>query len=194
MFAIYAVAAVVGGVLVFLPALLGHHGSLAQGHAGIGHGHGHGHAHAGDHGGSGLESALWLTVFSIRFWSYAAAFFGLTGLLFDGLRLVPEEGATLGVSLAVGLGSGLLASWIISRLSGQVLSSVPTEAGYVGLAAEVLLEIQPDEPGRIRLSSRGALIDLPARSQRGDHFPSGARVVVVDTQAGVATVVAAPPA
>ena len=190
MLAIYATALVVGGVLVVLPTLLGHHGIDAHGHADFSHAHG-GHADGG--GGGALESALWLTVFSLRFWSYAATFFGLTGVVFDELRLVSSESETLGLAIGTGVVSGLAASWIVARLRREFLSSVPTEAGYVGLPAEVLLEIQPEEAGRIRLSSKGSLIDIPARS-RGERLAAGARVVIVETQAGVATVVAAPSA
>jgi hypothetical protein len=186
MLAIYMTAAGVGGALILLPILLGHHGSVP------GHGDA-GHDHAADTGGHGvLESTLWLTVFSMRFWSYACAFFGFTGLLFTSLHLGASEEETLAISGATGFACGLVASAIIARLRSEAIAPVPSETGYVGVEAEVLLEIQPKEPGRIRLSSRGSLIDLPAQSQRGETFPVGARVLVVEAAGGVATVVAAP--
>ena len=208
MLAIYGAALAVGGILVGLPALLGHHGGggLGHGQGGFGHaghggvGHGHGgaaHSHEAGHGhgaGTALGSVLWLTVFSLRFWSFAAAFFGLTGVVLDGLALASSESQTLGLAIGIGAGSGLLASWLVTRLRNEVLSTVPSQEGYVGLAADVLLEIQPDEPGRISLSAKGSVVDLPARSQRGERLTAGTKVVVVEVQQGIASVVAAPTA
>ncbi|MEZ0227303.1 MAG: hypothetical protein ACAI25_01655, partial [Planctomycetota bacterium] len=65
-----------------------------------------------------------------------------------------------------------------------------TELGYVGLEGEVLLDVTAAEPGRIRVSARGSLVDLPARTD-GPSFLKGARALVVDVANGVARI--APP-
>lgn len=217
MLAIYGGALAVGGILVGLPAVLGQHGAggghgglgggvghlghahgglghVGHGHGGVGHAHGHGGSHAPSGGDAGLtfESVLWLTLFSLRFWSFASAFFGLTGVVLDGLGLTGSENETLAFAIGIGSGSGLLASWLVQRLRNEVLSTIPSEEGFVGLGADVILEIQPTEAGRITLSARGSLVDLPARSEKGERLATGSKVVVVGVREGVASVVAAP--
>jgi hypothetical protein len=175
---IYATALAVGGTLLLASVVLGHHG--------IDHGHDFGHGP--NHDGSGsVELGILAAFLSVRFWTFAFAFFGLTGIVFE--KLVPHEDGRSVFAIATMTGGvvGFVAAWTITRLRGSTVTSVPSELGYVGLEAEVLLDVTPEEPGRIRVSARGSLVDLPARGE-GARFATGERAVVLDVKDGVARI------
>ncbi len=185
MLVIYDTALAVGGVLLLASLIFGHHGAD---HGGLDHSADSGHGDAEDGGVGSLFVFL-----SMRFWTFSVAFFGLTGMLFTRLKLMGESpNEVLALSIGVGLGCGFGAAWILNRLKNQVVNSLPTELGYAGLTAEVLLEVSPEEQGRIRLFSRGSLIDLPARSEGGVRLKKGEQALVVDVEDGVARVAPAP--
>lgn len=187
MLPIYATALAIGGTLLLASLVLGHHGADHPGDLGGAESGIDGHV---DGDGTGGGFGLFAGVLSLRFWTFAAAFFGLTGVVFTTFALADGR-VTLGLATGFGAGSGLLASWTVKKLRGSVVSSLPSEIGYVGLTGEMLLEARPDEPGRIRLTAKGSLVDLPARSS--ERLVRGARALVVDVSGGVATVAAAPP-
>ncbi|MBI3724952.1 hypothetical protein HY251_13500 [bacterium] len=188
MLVIYETALAVGGVLLLASLVMGHHGVDHGGGISADHSMDAGHGDA--HGGGAGPFFLFL---SMRFWTFAADFFGLTGVLFTKLNLAGDDTrVVLAIAAAIGLGCGVFAAWILARLRNQVVNSLPTEMSYVGLTAEVLLEVTPEEPGRIRLSSRGSLIDLPARCDGGERLPKGSQALVVDVTDGVACVSPAP--
>jgi hypothetical protein len=180
---IYATALAVGGTLLLASLVLGHHGADHGGDAGGGHDHG------GDHGAHEGELGLLATFMSIRFWTFTLAFFGLTGVVFEEMQLLKDGRAILGLSSVLGGGIGFAAATLVRYLRAHSVSSVPTEIGYVGLTGEVLLDVTPEEPGRIRISARGSLIDLPAKTQ-GPALKKGASALVVDMTDGVARVAA----
>jgi hypothetical protein len=177
---IYATALAVGGTLLLASLVLGHHGAD--------HAHDFGHGHDASHGEEG-DVALIASFLSVRFWTFALAFFGLTGLVLEKVVAV-GDGRTIFVIAAVMGGTiGFGASYTFNRLraGARALSTVPQEMGYVGLEGEVLLAVSPEEPGRIRITAQGSLVDLPARTD-GARFEKGARALVVDVTDGVARV------
>ena len=144
------------------------------------------------HHETGTEGSVGILVnlISIRFWTFALAFFGLTGVLFEGLDLGHGTNV-LALAIVLGATIGFFASWLVRQLRGQVVTSASTELGFVGLTGEVLLEVTKEEPGRIRISARGSLVDLPARTSSA-RLERGARALVLDVQDGVASVSRAP--
>jgi hypothetical protein len=180
---IYTTALAVGGTLLLASLLLGHHGAD---HAG-GLGHGHDTAHGGNHG-SETEAPVGVLVnlISIRFWTFALAFFGLTGVLFEGLD-IGHGTHVLVMAIGIGFTVGYIASWLVRKLRSEVVTSVSTELSFVGLTGEVLLDVSKEEPGRIRITARGSLVDLPARTESA-RLERGARALVLDVQDGVASV------
>lgn len=179
MLPIYATALAVGGTLLVASLVLGHHGADHD----FG-GHDVGHA-GGEHGSP--ELGLLASFLSVRFWTFAFAFFGLTGVIFE--RVVPLSSGTqvLLAAVVAGLVVGFVASTVVNKLRADTVTSTPTELGYVGLEGEVLLDVTTAEPGRIRISARGSLIDLPARTD-GPSFLKGAKALVVDVADGVARI------
>jgi hypothetical protein len=187
---IYATALAVGGTLLLASLVLGHHG-IDHGHD-FGHGPEIGHEADGSHGDNG-DVALIASFLSVRFWTFALAFFGLTGVVLDRLVGVLDGRTNFVVATILGGLIGFTASYTFNRLRrASALSSVPTEMAYVGLEGEVLLDVTPEEPGRIRISAQGSLVDIPARTE-GPPFAKGARALVVDVVNGVARVAAPRP-
>ena len=176
MLPVYAAALAVGGTLLLASLVLGHHGADHPGFD-----------HAGGHGDGSAEVGLLASFLSVRFWTFALTFFGLTGLIFEHVVPLEDGRKVLLVSAALGGTIGLAASFIVNKLRSQHVTSVPSEIGYVGLEGEVLLDVTPDEPGRIRVSARGSLIDLPARTESG-RLEKGSRALVLDVANGVAQV------
>ncbi|HEY0715545.1 MAG TPA: hypothetical protein VGF45_22880 [Polyangia bacterium] len=184
-------------------------GDGGAGHAGLGgggHGADHGLAADGDHGPAavlhpspGSTSArghhgrgFRLPIFSLGFWSFTTAFFGLTGLALTwagGLGpLIPV------VAGAVGLGSGLVSSRVISRLTGNAVGLLGDANSHVGREGRLLLPVAPGRRGKIRLSIGGVSTDLIAETEADVPLSAGATVLVVGLRDNVAFVEANPAA
>lgn len=201
MFFIYLFATVVGCLLVLVSVLSGGHGDAsADGDVGLdgatadsvsagegpGHTQGHhepGHAAAA----SSLGSALgWLL--SVQLWTYLLAFGGLTGLLLRSIAHVKEPLAG-GCALAVGLGTALGARLVLRRVMGSSDSGTTDHDRLVGSSAQVLIPAAAGGTGKIRLFSRGQMLDLLARASDGGALPEGAAVSILEVRDGVAEVV-----
>lgn len=128
--------------------------------------------------------------FSLRFLLYAAATFGVVGLVFTYFGEL-SRGAVLAVALVAGLlvGQGVHQLFrLILRSSGNAL----TRAGdYVQRVARVTVAIEPDESGEVALDVRGTERYLSARAVGAVRsFAVGSEVIVTGYRAGVLHVVA----
>ena len=145
-----------------------------------------------DHDGHvGVGDALWLPILSIRFWTFSLAFFGLTGLVLEGMRMVGLVGAPWGVVLGLAVVTGAVSGWVVSRIVQQlkqerVSSEVVPEHDYAGKAAEVLLDVAPGDPGLVRLDVKGVSIDVSAVLASPDAGPlrRGSKVIVLAYEQG----------
>ncbi|MBL4849269.1 MAG: NfeD family protein [Planctomycetes bacterium] len=125
-----------------------------------------------------VGDALWLPILSLRFWIFFTAFFGLTGTMLHLLDQMSWKG-TLGVSVGMGVGSGWLVSWIVRRLrSDKVDSNIDPERDYVGTTGQVILSIEPESPGSVRLNVKGVDIDLTAITEGAVTLSPGTQVKV----------------
>ncbi|MGE0713572.1 MAG: NfeD family protein [Planctomycetota bacterium] len=133
--------------------------------------------------------ALWLPVLSLRFWIFFVAFFGLTGLL---LHLVGHLSwqPVLGIAVATGLLSGFSVSRLVQKLRAEkVHGNIDPETDYVGREGEVLLVIDAESPGQVRLHVKGVDVDLPAITEGGASLERGVKVKVSRYAAGTLLVV-----
>jgi membrane protein implicated in regulation of membrane protease activity len=179
MLTLYLILTLAGGALVAISVFAGNHGDAgADGDAGgsdhgsADHGHGHGHTH-----GFGDLAAAYLPFTSLRFWTFAMAFGGLTGAVLTGARL----GATVPVAIAagvVGYLAGLGVTRLVAHLGKRETNSRFEDADLVGASAEVLLPIEKGEAGRVRVTIGGRLVDRPAVAEGDLAMPVGARVLV----------------
>jgi membrane protein implicated in regulation of membrane protease activity len=140
----------------------------------------HGHAH-GDLGG-----VLFLFL-SLRFWTFFAAGFGLSGLVIDLLGLAPAL-VSLCVALGMGLAVGLGAAAAFRVFSQQELGSVAGSHDYIGLSARVLLPFGKGQTGKVRLELKGTTVDVLASTDEQIPFAANEAALVVEMQGTTAFV------
>lgn len=191
MLALYIICSIVGGGLVAFAAIGGDadggaDGDLGSGDVGGGdvdfHGDfapgGAGHAGGGGSLGevvlakSGRRIGVLSALLSLRFWMFFGAFFGWSGLA---LHFVAGMTGLLGAGLASGV--GLVAAGGMSAVMAAVRrnesdSSVKSH-DVIGSEATVLLALDGERPGKVRIEVGGrqldflAVLDNPGRLERG---------------------------
>jgi membrane protein implicated in regulation of membrane protease activity len=180
--AIYVGALLFGGLLI-LASVLG-----AGDHPVDVHGAGVTDPHA-EGGGHALVAAL----LSVRFWSFATAFFGVTGLLLHVVGGAALRVAAPGVGIGVGLAAGFAASTFFRKMTGASIGRVGDVGALVGREGKLLLPIANAQPGKVRLSHpAGGSIDLVAESSDDEALAAGAEVIVVEVRGNIAVVSRAP--
>jgi membrane protein implicated in regulation of membrane protease activity len=187
MLSAYIVCLLAGGI-VLVASILGGHESDAGGGA-----------HVGDAGGGGDASHdlhahhEWmgrLPFLSLRFWIWAATFFGLTGLV---LSLTGASAMTaLATAIAAGAGTGWGASYVVSKLTKDEVGVLPEASSHIGCEGRLLLPLAHGERGKVRLRVGGTDVDLVAESDGQESLPAGTSVLVVGLR-GTHVVVEASP-
>jgi membrane protein implicated in regulation of membrane protease activity len=159
----------------------GHHGDL--GHGGGGHGHAAGHAH---HAAVDGDAGFWTLFLSLRFWTFAALGFGLSGTLLHQLGLAHPLVA-LCVAITTGLGSGLFAAMayrMLRRASGGTEARASQASGRVG---RVVVACKKGVPGQVRVEIGGSSVDLLAMTE-DEEIGRGEAVIVEDVHENVARI------
>jgi membrane protein implicated in regulation of membrane protease activity len=152
----------------------GHHGDL-------GHGSAHGH-----HAAEGGDAGFWTLFLSLRFWTFAALGFGLSGTLLHRLVLA-DPAVALGVASAMGLGSGLFAAMVfrmVRRASGGTEARASQASGRVG---RVVVPCKKGTTGQVRVEIGGSSVDLLATTDE-EEIAHGEAVIVEDVHENVARV------
>ncbi|HRF58983.1 MAG TPA: NfeD family protein [Fimbriimonadaceae bacterium] len=171
MLALYIVTSIVAGALIVLSAVLGH--SESGGDHDVSHDTDHGADHDTD-----LGHGTWLPFLSVRFWTYALATFGLIGLLFTIFDLANAM-TTLITAVGVGLGMGFAVSALIRLIRNVTAGDGTSDAELLGMPAKLLVPIKENQPGKIRTTIRGELIDMLAFSDGGNPIDSGEEVIIL---------------
>jgi len=191
----YIISAIVGGAFVLVGALTGHDHDAGGGdldHGGDMGGEVGGDAdvdHSAEVGSGGevgheadseadAHAEVWLPFLSFRFWTFAAAFFGVTGLLLSWLSPLGAIGTAL-VAGGTGTTAGLSVSYVTRYLKLSQSTSGAGVRDLIGTEARVLLPIGPGAPGKVRLSVKGDTIDLIAETEEPDTLEVGAEVVII---------------
>ena len=211
MIGVYWICLIVGGGLVLISVLSGHHGGDA--HAGISDVGDVGHvgdfeapdmhfdtdalhatdaahvdlgADATDATAAGAELSQWL---SLRFAIYFAAIFGAVGVV---LHSMTDISAPWILGLAglggFGVGQAVQQTMVYVRRTSGDSSTRPQD--YVDKLARVTIPIEPPEKGEIALQVRGTRRYISAAScGKKQQYQKGEEVVVVNYRAGVAEVI-----
>jgi membrane protein implicated in regulation of membrane protease activity len=153
---------------------LGGHGDLDLHHDVGGTHAGHGDAHHSDAG----AIAIFL---SLRFWTFGLMSFGFVGTLLHFLRLAGSV-VTLGTAIAVGLLSGILASAAMRAIARAQTSSGGEVDEAVGHIGRVLIPVERDKRGKVRIEVHGRLVDLIASTD--DERLEGGESVIVEEMRG----------
>lgn len=198
MLTVYLTSLVVGGVFVGLSSA-GAFGHQVEGHVGADanaeaqaapDAHADAHADAeGEHalaladGSHGLAARApeaprrWLPFLSFRFWTFGAAFFGLTGTLLTALTSVSVPLVAV-LSAGTGVGVGTLSAWMIQWLRKPVGEAARGD-DYRGQVGELMMPLREGGVSRIRLRVGGRERFLLACTPEPLALPAGARVVVL---------------
>jgi membrane protein implicated in regulation of membrane protease activity len=192
MLSAYIVCFLAGGI-VLVASMLGGHDSDADGDAHIDDANADdagGDAH-GDHEVHGHHEWLGKVPFlSLRFWTWSATFFGLTGLVLT----LTGTSAPMALSLAIATGAGIGwgASYVFAKLTKTVVGVLPEASSHIGCEGRLLLPLARGEPSKVRLRVGGTDVDLVAESDGQEALPVGASVWVVGLR-GTHVVVEASP-
>ncbi len=193
---LYIGALVFGGVLLGSSILLGGHDDADVEGDATGDLHGDPHAsdgaldkdlpadEASSADGDGL-GVLWV-LRSLRFWTFFFAFFGLTGVLLDGLGLVASEWVSLALSGGMGLLIGGGAATILRALARDETAHAADERDYVGKSASVLVPIKKGSVGKVRVEVKGQLVDLLAEAD--EDIDAKGEVLIVEMEGARARV------
>lgn len=190
---IYLFAFGLGGVLLLGSIFLGDKDADAPGEADAS-GDAGAQAQHFDHGvvdSHGTVAGLMTAFLSLRFWMFFLAFFGLTGLVLDGLDLVDSPGAALAAALFMGLVTGQSTVAVFRRLSHSETSTAASSADYVGRSGRVLVGFDAGGLGKLRLVLKGTTVDVLATTDDARPFRPGEEALVIamnDTTAVVSRV------
>lgn len=126
-----------------------------------------------------LRDRWWLPFLSLRFWTFALCFFGLTGLLITLVQ--PALPGWLGALIAVfmGLFCGLVAALVLRSLARQSVSSLIRPETLTGQIATVEIPFDTNSRGKVSLSIGGSTISFFAITQEEREFHVGETVLVV---------------
>lgn len=194
MVAAYLASLLFGGMLIGASMLGvgGDHGGDVHAGGDGDHG-GHDHGSDGDPHTRGLQGLA--ALFGIRFWSFAAAFFGLAGLALHllggpGLRALAPI-----VAGVVGGGAGLGAAAFFRRFGRETIGAVTDAKTLVGRQGRLLLPVDRAQRGKIRLAlPAGGHIDLVAEAADDEALVVGTEVLVIEVRGSTAVVSRAPAA
>jgi len=163
----YIICAVVGGVLVLLSLLFGHDHDMG------------GELHA-EHD-TDVHADLWIPFFTLRFWTYALTFFGLTGLSLTQWSGIPSH-SIITWSIITGLVCGLGVSFAMFLLRRDEVTSTAGEEDIIGSTAKVLVAVEKEKPGKVRVELRGETIDMLAFTDEEMPLALGSRVLIVSLE------------
>ena len=178
MLTVYILSAIAGGILVVASALLG----------------GHHDSHFGDtdfqgiDGHEGIHSDVYLPILSLRFWTYFAACFGITGLLLTNLTSAAPLTVAI-ISAVTGVVAGFATHTIMRAFRQSESDSGIQVEHMVGREGRVLVGISHGNEGKIRLDVKGELVDITAYTDEGVQLLPGDRALVVSIENGKANVV-----
>jgi membrane protein implicated in regulation of membrane protease activity len=185
----YVFALVLGSILLGASFLLGgdHDHGDADGHVEVEVDHDLDTHADGGHDAQGDLGGFVGVLFSMRFWTFFAAFFGLTGVVLDGFNLTAELMA-FGLSLGVGLTTGWVAVALLHRLATNDTGVAAGVDDYVGKSGELLIAVRPDRIGKIRIELKGTTVDVLALTE-DEPIAKGEQALILEMRGDKALVV-----
>ena len=187
MVVVYVGSLLFGGVLIAASFFGAGHDADVHAGGDTGHGSGDGHDQS--------QASAILSLFGLRFWSFGAAFFGLTGVI---LHLIGGPALAVAAPLisgGVGVAAGLGASTAFRTLARDTIGQVKGASALVGREGRLLLPVARTQRGKVRMPvPGGGHVDLLAESDDDDALDAGVEVLIVEVRGNVAIVERAPAA
>lgn len=123
---------------------------------------------------------------SMRFWTFFMAFFGLTGLVLDGLSLADTIAALI-LAIAVGFVTGWAAVTLIRHLAANDTGVAAGVDDYVGKTGEMLLSAAPGRLGKVRIELKGTTVDVLATCEDA-QLARGEQALIIEMRGTTAVV------
>lgn len=131
-------------------------------------------------------STPWYSVFSIvktlKFWTFAICFFGLTGLVLSHLTVKLPASLIAMMAIAMGIICGSLVAGSLRWLRRRPVDSLVRANDLVGLTGTVEVPFDKTSRGKVRLLVKGTMIDMIANTDEEKALQTGDRVLVVGTE------------
>lgn len=130
---------------------------------------------------------------SFKFWTFALAFFGLTGTIFTLLGLWASSWGVFGLSTIMGMCTGLAISYLLHVANQSKGARGYTATDFRGIEGKVVIPFDSVAMGKIRLVVKGRIMEIEAVAfDEHDEqvvFDFQDDCVVLDVEDGVARVV-----
>ena len=127
---------------------------------------------------------------TLKFWTFGACFFGLTGLLLSYLQPQRNSTGIFIISLLMGLFIGTLVALTFHILRFRIPTGMAKPDDYIGLVGSVELPITQETRGKIRVQFRDGSRELLARTSDEVSLDIGDRIMIVGMEENQAWVVA----
>ena len=187
MVVVYVGSLLFGGVLIAASFFGAGHDTDVHAGGDTGHGSGDGHDQS--------QASAILSLFGLRFWSFGAAFFGLTGAVLHVIGGPALAVAAPLISGGVGVAAGLGASTAFRALARDTIGQVKGASALVGREGRLLLPVARTQRGKVRMPvPGGGHVDLLAESDDDEALDAGVEVLIVEVRGNVAMVERAPAA
>lgn len=181
MFTLYAMCAVVGGIMLviqFILALIGldHHGMMdGSGHMDVHTGDVHGADH---HGGDTHDSSWFFKLVSFRSMVAAITFFGLGGGL--GMSAGLPSFFAFSLALAAGVVAMILVAWVMHLFITLHAEGTVRIENALGMPATVYLTIPGKRAGagKVTVAVQNRSMEYEAFTDEEDAIPTGSDVIV----------------
>lgn len=165
---VYVVALIAGGGLVFASSIAGGFGSDIELDTDA----------MTELGADDLAgSSGFIPFLEFKFWTFFAAFFGLTGFIL--LRVGSNELVSFALAVVMGLVCGMSITWALDRLKRNQRGSLIQADFLLGQEGMVRTAIHGQVPGKVRLLLSGRAVDYIAVSDATQRIEAAESVVVV---------------
>ena len=135
--------------------------------------------HAGQTNASNRRRPRWLPIYSLRFWTFALCFFGLTGLLVTLAQPDMANWLVASIAALMGLLCGVAATLVLRSLGSNEANSLTRPEELAGQIGIVEIPFDANSRGKVRLSIRGSTVAFFAFTQENREFRRGESVLVV---------------
>ena len=127
---------------------------------------------------------------TLKFWTFGACFFGLTGLLISYFQPQRNPTGVFIISLLMGLFIGTLVALTFHILRYRIPTGMDQPDEYIGLVGSVEIPIDQETRGKIRIQFRDGSRELVARTSDEIALDVGDHVMIVGMENNLAWVVA----
>jgi membrane protein implicated in regulation of membrane protease activity len=185
---LYLAALIVGfGTIALQLVMSGDSDSGADVHAG---GDVHVDADHGDSHGLHADGGFLPIFVSLRFWTFLLLAFGLSGTLLHYLDLANPM-IVLPIAAVLGVVSGLVASLTFRALGRSEANSAASTRETVGQVGKVLIPLDKNSRGKVRIELKGQTVDLLATTD-DEGLEAGQMVLIEEVRETTAHVSRAP--